>query len=943
MARISSRVSSTRRPQALAKRLAASACRLRALTLASLETGTSVHLAGLYRQARCEISSELAHDDFADLLAQVLVYSCLLVRRSNQKRHEPFAQTLDVFLALPALPPFVRRLLMTLWQNAASGQDELTVCVRDLVRLLLATDIQALLEKMHPACLQSDPLIYFYEMFLTAYAPRQRSQRGVYYTPAPVITYMVRAIDELLREAFAYAGGLVEALQAEPQGGGVSLYDPACGTGAFLWGVLDHAREVYRASSREADWQYDLLTNILPRLSGCEIMPATYLLACIELAMHQADLDQPEGTRASRSGAQLPPGSSSCISLANALVTVRSPTQLPLIHLPIILGNPPYAGHALDHSNWLGYLLESYKRGDAGLKKRAQTRWLSDDYVQFLRLAQWQVEQAGRGIVAFLTSHSYLDNPTFRAMRLSLLHSFDEIYILDLHGNSKRREQAPGGVRDRNIFTIQQGIAIGIFVKRDHSQDTASNESPEARNLVTGTEQGSGERSADPDGHRGRSGEHLATVHHADVWGPKAVYTADESGTRQLSGGKLGWLANHDLSNTPWQISQPVAPFYVFTPRDSGHQAEYMASWSVAAIFAPNGDPAPGLVTCHDQFAISWTATEAATKIARLLATGDEAEARSLFRLCAQGQWDYATARRALSTDAWRNELGRVHYRPFDTRWTVFERHVAVHLRERVTRHMRAGPNLALAVGRAGQVIDGGSHWDSAFCSRLPTEFNLYRRGGNYLFPLYLYPASRSARVANLDPRFIAEISQRFALRWLADGSGDLLTTFGPDDIFAYIYALLHAPGYRARYADFLKIDFPRIPLPTRIDLFRALCSPGRALSQVHLLEQSLPIDTAWSQSANTRVEHVRYLADECGGRVWINAHQYLDQVSPAVWALTIGGYQVAKKWLWDRRGRLLTAEEMVHYCQIIASLVRTLELMETIDHIIESHGGWPL
>lgn len=937
-ARNGQRVTLARRPQALAARLAEFARHLRALTLADLDGSASIQLAALYRQARAEISPDLSPDDFADLLAQVLVYCGLLVRCSSEERHETFVQALRAFLTLPGLPPFARNLLTILWQEAESGRDELAAGVRDLTTFLTSTDIPALLEKLRPASLLGDPLIYFYEIFLAAYSPRQRSQRGVYYTPAPVIAYMVRAIDELLRDAFAYPGGLVGALQEGQSEGGVLLCDPACGTGAFLWTVLDHARQVYRAEARATDWQRDLLASIQPRLAGYEIMPAAYLLARIELATRQAALDLPAAERANWAitSAQLSPAVPACISLTNALVDAH-PLALPAASLPIILGNPPYAGHSLNHSDWLGHLLESYKTGDAGLKKPAQAKWLSDDYVQFLRLAQWQIEQAGRGIVAFLTSHSYLDNPTFRGMRLSLLRSFDEIYILDLHGNSKRRELAPGGISDRNIFPIQQGVAIGIFVKRTTNQGSVNNEAQRA-------EQSHRECSHSPYTHRSSQEEHLATVYHADVWGPKALYAAGESGEQQLSGGKLGWLASHDLSSTPWQISHPGAPFYLFTPRNDSHQAEYMANWSLSAIFALNGSPAPGLVTCQDEFAISWSATEAATKIATLLATSSETEARSLFRLCSQGQWDYATARRELATDAWRNALGRVCYRPFDTRWTVFEHHVAVHLRERVTRHMRAGPNLALAVGRAGQVIDGGDNWDIAFCTRLPAEFNLYRRGGNYLFPLYLYPPSNTARVANLAPSFIEKISQRLALHWLPDGSGDLRATFGPDDIFAYIYALLFAPGYRARYADFLKIDFPRLPLPGNADLFRTLCPLGRTLSQIHLLELELPTDTAWSTAGHNLVEYVEYCANEhSSGRVSINAQQYLDCVPLAVWELTIGGYQVAKKWLWNRRKRQLSTDELSHYCQIIASLVRTLELMAAIDSAIEQHGGWPL
>lgn len=896
------RQAGTQRPQTLATQLANFARRLYALTCEYLDASTSAKLDSLYRQARTDIKSDLTSTDFADLLAQTLVYCGLLVRCYGQEHLVSFAQALNTFLALSSLPDFVRQLLRTLWQSADAARDALTICIRELAAFLAETNIHAMLDTLRPSCLQGDPLIYFYEIFLTAYAPRQRSQHGVYYTPAPAIAYMIRAIDQLLRDVFAYPAGLIGALQEAQRG--AFLCDPACGTGAFLWAVLEHMRQVYRAADRAHDWQRDLLTRIQPHLAGFEIMPTPYLLACIKLATQQAAVDLPASEQARWSATSARPARSP-ISLINALDDARVPEFFPRARLPIILGNPPYAGHSLNHSTWIDQLLESYKKNDPGLKKPGQAKWLSDDYVKFLRLAQWQVEQAGRGIVAFLTSHSYLDNPTFRGLRLSLLQSFDEIYILDLHGNSKKRELAPGGAHDHNIFSIQQGVAIGIFVKHDAAQQNQA---------------------------------HLATVHHADVWGSKEVYARDESGAESLSGGKLGWLAAHDLSSTPWQTSRPAAPFYLFAPRNDQYQAEYMAGWSLPAIFALNGEPAPGLVTCHDEFAISWTAEEVSHKITALLATTSEVEARSLFRLCAQNQWNYSTACYELSRGNWRDETDRVLYRPFDTRWTVFERHVAVHRRERVTRHMRAGPNLALAVGRAGQVVDGRA-WDIAFCSRLPTDFNLYRRGGNYLFPLYLYASTHTARVANLAPAFIAEASQRLALTWLPDGQGDLQTTFGPEDLFAYIYALLYSPAYRTRYAAFLKIDFPRISFPSNNDLFRYLCSSGRNLIRLHLLEQSLPANTVWSGSGDTLVKHVHYLTGEHDdGRISINTRQNLSGVPRTAWELTIGGYQIAKKWLKDRRGRLLMAYELDQYQQIIAILTRTAELMVEIDKTIEQY-----
>lgn len=917
-----SRRASVRRPRTLATCLADFAHQAQALALADLERGAEARLARLYEQARRELTPDLAPGDFADLLAQVLVYVLLLARRVSQQQGETLADAVRALLRLPALPPLVRNLLATLWRDGEQrwrGADELALCVRELASFLLRTDLLALLETLRPLCLQGDPLIYFYEIFLTAYAPHQRTQRGIYYTPEPVISYMVRSLDELLREKFACAGGLAGALHEKMSEDGVLLCDPACGIGAFLWAVLEHARQAAPLDGSAAARWSAVPERQPARLVGCEITPSAYLLACLELAVRQAAFSAPAHEPLPLPAIRL--------FLTNALADAHLP-GLPGAGLPVLLGNPPYAGHSLNHSQRLGRLLESYKVGDADLKRPAQAKWLNDDYVQFLRLAQWQVEQAGRGIVAFLTSHSYLDNPTFRAMRLSLLRSFDEIYILDLHGNSKRRELAPGGEPDRNIFTIQQGVAIGIFVKYAPRQTGAS--------LVPGRRQHASSSSTFPQ----------ARVYHADVWGLRAVYAQGARGaargTHQLSGGKLGWLAEHSWKNTSWQACQPVAPFYLFTPRDESHQSEYATYWRLPDIFALNGQPAPGLLTCHDAFAIAWSAEEMAEKIAAFLATSSEEEARALFRLCAQSQWNYARAYQTLASGSWRSALGCVSYRPFDTRWTVFERHVAVHLRERVTRHMRAGPNLALIVGRAGQAVRGGA-WDVAFCSRLPTEFNFYRRGGNYIFPLYLYPAGGGARVANLAPAFIAQVSQRLALDWLADGSGDLLRTFGPEDIFAYIYAWLYAPAYRARYADFLKIDFPRLPLPDHLELFRTLCQLGRALSQAHLLEQTRPGEAAWSGEEATLVNDVRYLKDSASqtGQIFINEVCSLSPVPEAAWSMTIGGYQIARKWLQDRSGRRLSRAELVHYRQVIASLVDTLDLMDRIEQALVTYHAW--
>lgn len=797
-----------------------------------------------------------------------------------------------------------------------------------------------------------DPLSYIHEKFLEQYNPHLRESRGVYYTPEPLVSYIVRSLDFLLRSRFNCHDGLAEISKD------ITLFDPACGTGIFLQAVTKHIRAAFQKTGEPQRWQDYVHSHLLPHLVGFELLTVPYIIAHLKLASQLAALDLPESERQAWAY-RFERDEHLNIYLTNTLeqgAETRTGRGQALSNpIMIILGNPPYAGHSANKGQWINTLLDAYKEGCPDLKKPGQAKWLSDDYVKFIRFAQWHIEQAGYGILAFITNHSYLDNPTFRGMRRSLLQSFDDIYILDLHGNAKKHEQAPGDSKDENVFDIQQGVAISIFVKW-------------------------------------RDSESFATVHHADLWGLREVYELDAQGNAVLTGGKYSWLAEHDLASTQWKVLNPQAPFYLFAPQDDLHFAEYQTGWSVVDIFRPNGDPAPGVVTCHDQFAISWTEIEARSKVERFLSTGAEDEARRLFRLCAQDQWQYAAAKSELQRGTWHQDITKILYRPFDSRWTIFNRHVAVHRRERVMHHMLAGENIGLTIGRAGQVI-AQDEWDIVFCTRLITEFNLYRRGGNNLFPLYLYSkASPGDRKANLAVDFIADCAARLGMIWIAGGHGDLRQTLGPEDIFAYMYAIFYSPAYRKRYAPFLKIDFPRLPLTSKRDLFRALCSIGNRLVSLHLMEQSIAPISCFSIPGDNRVEEVRWttqsqrkghfyshtsndaelrqIGNEASastatqssnlqgegasifalqktggvkGQVWINATQYFDNVPLEAWNFSIGGYQVCKKWLKDRRGRKLNDEDLAHYQQIIAILAETSHLMCEIDQVIEKHGGWPL
>lgn len=545
--------------------------------------------------------------------------------------------------------------------------------------------------------------------------------------------------------------------------------------------------------------------------------------------------------------------------------------------------------------------MQAYKQSP-DLRKPGQAKWLSDDYVKFIRFAQWRIEQTGYGVLAFVTNHSYLGNPTFHDMRQSLLQSFDDIYVFDLHGNSKKMEKAPDGGKDENVFDIQQGVTIGLFVKRSQTPNKA------------------------------------AQVHHAELYGLRAA--------------KYKTLAESDCTSTAWKGFRPQAPFYLFVPQDEMARTEYEHGWKVPDIFSPNGDPAPGIVTTQDGFAISWSADEAIDKVKKLLATQDEAEARALFRLCSQDQWQYARAKLELADGGWRKDVIPVLYRPFDSRWTVFNRNVAVHRRERVMRHMLTANNLGLISARSNK-SDIPDHF---LCSRSITEAKTGESTTqSALFPLYLYPLEQDevcgkaaasntpgGRRPNLAPEFIAECSARLKLAFVSDGRGDLKKTFGPEDVFHYAYAVFYSPTYRNRYAAFLKIDFSRLPLTGNTALFGKLCALGEELTGLHLMERLPEPQARYPVAEDSTVENVRYAEPAAGtpGRVWINGKQYFGNVPPEVWAYQIGGYQVCQKWLKDRKGRQLSYDDLTHYRGIVAALSHTIELQAEIDKAI---GGWPL
>jgi predicted helicase len=427
--------------------------------------------------------------------------------------------------------------------------------------------------------------------------------RGVYYTPEPVVSYIVRSVDALLRQHFDCPDGLADtstvAYTALDEHGNaqqktsprVLLLDPACGTGTFLYNVIEHIRESYRRTGNAGMWSGYVREHLLPRLFGFELLMAPYAMAHLKLGMQLAAVDLPRAARATwaydfQSDERLG------LYLTNTLEEAMKRSEIMFgrfisdeaneaakvkqdYPVMVVLGNPPYSGHSANKSEWIASLLRgrvgkagSYFEVDGQPLGERNPKWLNDDYVKFIRFAQWRIEQTGYGILAFITNHSYLDNPTFRGMRQSLMQSFDEIYVLNLHGNSKKREIAPDGSKDENVFDIQQGVAISIFVKRQKSMNAPQ----------------------------------VPTIHYTDLWGPREVY--ERTGQiQQLIGGKYYWLAEHDVKTTEWKRLKPDSPYYLFVPQDADSRAEYERAWKVTEMMPVN---VLGFQTHRDFFAIDF-------------------------------------------------------------------------------------------------------------------------------------------------------------------------------------------------------------------------------------------------------------------------------------------------------------------------------------------------
>ena len=868
-------------PEVLARHLARRTRELQTQITTTL-TDENSHIYGMFTAFKELLIATLTPDDFADMYAQTLAYGlfaarCTLANGTNFSRHTAAE-------ALPRSNPF----LAELFYHVASPRLEtnVTYILDDITTLLRNVPTELLRTAFTVRNRLEDPVIHFYETFLAEYDPQRRVDRGVYYTPSQVISYIVRSVDSLLKTELNRPDGLADD--------NTLILDPATGTGGFLLAVLEHIQASVTDTYGTGEWTQYINAQLVKRLFGFELLVAPYTIAHLKLSLFlqsqgwHADerlriyltntLEQPQEMQESLPFAEF------ITDEANAALSVKR--DAPLL---VILGNPPYQRHSANPSRiggnltFIGELIEDYRQIDGEPLGESTSKALQDDYVKFIRWAQWRIDKNGEGIIGYIANNNFLDGPTVRGMRQSLLEGFNAIYLLNLHGSSRKTEAVPTAQRDENVFDISQGVCILLCVKE-------------------------------------RDNPAQAKVYYADMWGSREK--------------KYNTLSEMDVQSTEWCELQPSSPYHLFVPQITDYSGEYETGWTTTDIFQSSSI---GIVTARDKLTIHRTAEKVNETVSDFVSLSED-EARKKYNLRKDTRdWKIHLAQADLRNHPDTEQcIQPINYRPFDPHWTYYtgeSRGFHCMPRPENMFHLLT-ENLALCVCR----IVTSPEWQHVLVTNKITE-NCYisNKGSEsgHIFPLYLYPNPAEMEISterslNFKPDFLTAFSE--ALRLPQTTPFNLPDGVSPEEILAYIYVILYSPTYRQRYYEFLKYDFPRIPMPQDIDQFRTLATLGQRLIDWHLLkDMQIPTRHRFEGEGDGVIAKVRYEDN----KIWINPTQHFTDVPKDVWEYEIGAYQACEKWLKDRRREVLRHEDVRQYRAILIAIAETLAVIAEIDAVL--------
>lgn len=883
-------------PKILSRRMAALAFMLRKLIE---ETFTREGEEGLLHAQLKAFQDALIPDlntaQFADMYAQTITYG-LFAARLRVTNGQSFSRE-NAAWNLPKTNPFLRKLF-----NEIAGpdlDDRIAWIVDDLANLLSHANMRKILKDFGKRTRQEDPVVHFYETFLAAYDPKMRQTRGVYYTPEPVVSFIVRSLDHILKSIFGRHLGLADK--------NTLILDPALGTATFLYFVIQQIHETLENIGQIGAWNDYVDKHLLPRIFGFELLMAPYAVAHMKLGILLQETGYSfKGNQ--RLGIYLTNSLEEAITKAETLgfagfITKEANAAAEIKRerpIMVVLGNPPYAKCSANKGKYIEHLLELYKNS---VRHEKNIQPLSDDYIKFIRFAHNRIESTGYGVIGMITNHSYLSGIIHRGMREELMKSFNEIYVLNLHGNSKIGEKTPNGSKDENVFDIQQGVSIILLVKEKDKKG-------------------------------------LGHVRYANHWGLKET--------------KYKCLLKTDVKSTKWKELDPVAPYFFFVPKDLNLSIEYEEGWRISDVFPINSC---GVKTHRDYLVIDFDRDHLVNRFKDIATSQDEEKLKRDFQIKETNSWTLKEARKSLSLKNIEDYIYSYLYRPYDIRYIFYSDRFIDRDRRSLMHHMLRSDNIGLVANRTTSPESQFSH---LFVSRLLIDVRMLPDygGAPYIFPLYLYltdkdtedsllSMEKGTREPNISSKFIAAIESKLGMKFLPKSQVGLKSTFCPEDIIHYTYAVLHSSTYRDRYAEFLRIDFPRLPLTSDRNLFKALTARGEKLKALHLLESATlnKLITQFPLSGSNKIETVQYTEShkdrmKVKGRVYINNIQYFEGIEPDLWEFQIGGDRVLEKWLNARKGRILSFDDILHYQRIIVALKETLRLMNEIDELIPS---WPI
>lgn len=868
-------------------------------------TGATTDLIGQFDAFKASLIHDITIEEFADIYAETIAYG-LFAARLHDETPNTFTrgEALDL---LPKTNPFLRELFIYIAGPNLDGR--LCRIIDELCNLFCAANMDKVLRNFGKITKRNDPFLHFYEDFLAEYNPGKRKARGVWYTPEPVVNFIVRAVDEVLRTEFDLSDGLADTSkitinwdtgQNHPKTGKpdyikkevhrVQILDPATGTGTFL------AEVVKLVSERINDVAPGQLSpyierDLIPRLHGFELLMASYAMCHMKLDMILTRLGYKPSAIPPRIGVYLTNSleegervEQTLFGLSRAIANEAKAASDIKRQTPImcVIGNPPYSAATQNKSEWASNLVADYKTGLTEKKIN-----LDDDYIKFIALSQKLINKSGHGVIAMITNNSFLDGVTHRQMRRKLMEDFQSITVLNLNGDSK----SGAADFDENVFDIMQGVSITILVKK-------------------------------------QGGVPCKSINYRDIMGARKD--------------KYEFLFSNGRSDSGFYNVEPQEPYLFFVPKDFS-RTEWDDFVRIDDLFIERGI---GAKTERDRVSIHFD-RKGIERAVDDFSVGNIDEIKMKYELKSDSR-DWAVSKAISDIRKYHGqELFReIQYKPFDKRWTYYtgtSRGFMGTPGRSISMNMLSD-NFAIIVNK--KFVSGSfSHVSVADTLFGHGVHYLGNRGQDYGFPLYLYPEEGTLDQAlrvNFNPRLYAQIRDAAGLHGsltLSAGTDAFRRSTGegrPDEVkvFDYIYGVLHCRAYREAYGEFLKIDFPRIPLPFSPASFRAVSEQGEALRRLHLMEDGVIGATPYPFHGDGEcvVERPRYE----NGRVWINGRgdtgQYFKNVPALAWDFLIGGYQPAQKWLKDRRGRILSYDDVRHYQRIIAILVETDRIMGEID-----------